>query len=369
MSINCTFPEGCYRPFSSFCYPLTLMAMGLTVGVFFEPADWAISIAEFVATGDPTVLILAAIPFVPGVAARAGRVARSLPDFGQGLLRYADNLDLGFLRNSDASYNFIQDPITGLWRPITHPIEGIGRTTMYSGFGFIPTNPVSSIVEDTIRVDIERAHQIAQNGQSTSIQVFNIPRHSSQSIQYPSIFYRGHDTNTSTIFSPLARQEGTAASEALYQTMISNGFRPEDIAWIAGSGYHGMDDVDAILDPDLLLPQYRTPLNVNPRLGNAAIPTSLNPGVSANFYDDNGLIYVIQYPSNSGLTAPPAQVPAISNVFQPEFNYSLVNQLAEEEWVFFNQIPQQYIIGTIDPSVVPRLRIDAGTGLLIVDNG
>jgi hypothetical protein len=55
------------------------MSLGLTVGVVSDPADTVISFFEYLDTGDPTVLLFAAIPLIPGAAARAMRVARSLP--------------------------------------------------------------------------------------------------------------------------------------------------------------------------------------------------------------------------------------------------------------------------------------------------
>jgi hypothetical protein len=59
----------------------------------------------------------------------------------------------------------------------------------------------------------------------------------------------------------------------------------------------------------------------------------------------------------------PVPVPAMNRVFANVDN--IAYQLGEEEWMFFNQIPNEYIIGSIDLNSIPRLRVNSSGKIVI----
>ena len=77
------------------------------------------------------------------------------------------------------------------------------------------------------------------------------------------------------------------------------------------------------------------------RLGAAGIPATRIPGVAANFGDE-GVVYIIRAPRHGAVQVP---------------QWGLA---VENEWVILNQIPEEWIVGTMPAARVPALTVDPG---------
>ena len=143
------------------------------------------------------------------------------------------------------------------------------------------------------------------------------------------VLYRGQDRATSEILSPLARQEGVAASEALVARLRSHGLPDSEIAGYTAR-YHD-NPVRAYDAPPGLAGQ---------PLGAAGIPTTGLPGIAANF-GEGGVIYVIRIPKNA--------------VISPRGWEGLI---LEDEHIIFNRIPPGSIVQAIPASRVAPLTVN-----------
>lgn len=149
------------------------------------------------------------------------------------------------------------------------------------------------------------------------------------------LLYRGQGTATDQILSPLARQEGVAASEALVARMRSFGLLDDEIA-----GYTARWHTERI-------PSGLAPLElVGQPLGAVGIPTTRLPGIAANFGEE-GVIYVIRIPRNAAIL--------------PQGWQGL--QL-ENEYVILNRVPSDSVVQMIPASRVAPLTVD-DMGLLV----
>lgn len=149
------------------------------------------------------------------------------------------------------------------------------------------------------------------------------------------VLYRGQDRMTSQILSPLARQEGVAASREMVQRLQAIGMSEAEIA-----GYTARWHTQAV--PPFAAP----PGFAHQPLGAVGIPTTRLPGIAANFGDD-GVIYVIRVPRAGAIS--------------PQGWQGL--QL-EGEHVIFNQIPPGSIVKTLPARSVAPITVNE-SGLLV----
>lgn len=149
------------------------------------------------------------------------------------------------------------------------------------------------------------------------------------------VLYRGQEIATDRVLSPLAREQGVAASEALVQRLRSMGMSFEDIA-----GYTARWHTEPI--PSMLAP----PGLGGVPIGSVGIPTTRIPGVAADF-GEGGVIYVIRIPKEAAIRPLGWQ-----------------GLLAEDEFVVLNEVPAGGIIKAIPVSDLAPLLVDAN-GLLV----
>jgi hypothetical protein len=151
------------------------------------------------------------------------------------------------------------------------------------------------------------------------------------------VLFRGQETATTSIVSPLARRENVAASEALVAQLRSLGVADKKIAtWTAR--YHTQPITGADVPPSV----------AGQRLGSVGIPTTGSPGIAADFAKGpEGVIYVIRMPRNLVIRPDPWQL-----------------LKAEDERVIFNQIPPGSIVQVISADEIPPLMVNE-RGLLV----
>jgi len=156
------------------------------------------------------------------------------------------------------------------------------------------------------------------------------------------LLYRGQETATGRILSPLARQEGGAASEALVAHLRSLGMEYPEIASYTAR-YHSGPVPGFSAPPGITMP------GLGP--GAAGIPATSIPAVAARFgaTSEEGVIYIIRAPKGSAIK--PARV-------WPGYE-------AEDEYIFLNEVPAGSIVQMIPANQVPALMIDDATGLLV----
>jgi hypothetical protein len=143
------------------------------------------------------------------------------------------------------------------------------------------------------------------------------------------VLYRGQDRATSEILSPLARQEGVAASEALVARLRALGLSDSDIATYSAR-YHIQNLPQSVAPPGMA--------GLGP--GSVGIPTTRLPGIAAGFGDD-GVIYVIRVPRGAAIAPRPWQ-----------------GLHMEDEYIILNQVPPGSIIQAIPAKRVAPLTID-----------
>lgn len=149
------------------------------------------------------------------------------------------------------------------------------------------------------------------------------------------VLYRGQDQVTSQILSPLARQEGVAASRALEARLRALSLPDEEIA-----GYTARWHTQPV-------PPFAAPPGLGGQpLGAIGIPTTRIPGIAANFGED-GVIYVIRLPRNAAITPRGWQGLQLEN-----------------ELVILHQVPPGGIVQTIPANRVAPLAVDEA-GLLV----
>jgi hypothetical protein len=149
------------------------------------------------------------------------------------------------------------------------------------------------------------------------------------------VLYRGQEVATTRIFSPLARDQGVAASEALVARLRSFGMSSEEIA-----GYTARWHTAPV--PPFAAPPGMAGLP----LGAVGIPTTRIPGIAANFGGE-GVIYIIRVPKEVA--------------FKPMGWQGL--QL-ESELVILNEVPPGAVVQAIPASKVAPLMVDANGQLV-----
>jgi len=149
------------------------------------------------------------------------------------------------------------------------------------------------------------------------------------------VLYRGQDIATGQILSPLARQEGVAASQELVARMRTLGLTDAEIA-----GYTARWHTQPI--PPFSAPDGLAGLP----LGSVGIPTTSIPGIAANFGEE-GVIYVIRMPRSMAI--PPLGWQGLQ---------------LENEFVILNQVPAGSIVRVIPAQRVAPLMVNE-SGLLV----
>lgn len=148
------------------------------------------------------------------------------------------------------------------------------------------------------------------------------------------LLYRGQEVSTRSILSPLAREQGVAASEELVDRLRSFGASYEEIAGYTARWY-----------TQPVPPFFAPPGLAGLPLGAVGIPTTRIPGIAAGFGD--GVIYVIRVPK------PLAVSPIGWQGLQ-----------LENEYVILNQVPPGAIVQAIPSSEVAPLMVDANGRLV-----
>jgi hypothetical protein len=149
------------------------------------------------------------------------------------------------------------------------------------------------------------------------------------------VLYRGQEVATSRIFSPIARDQGLAASEALVERLRSFGMSLEEIA-----GYTARWHVQPV-------PPFAAPSGMaGVPLGAVGIPTTRIPGIAANFGGE-GVIYVIRVPKSVAIKPMGWQGLQLEN-----------------EFVILNQVPPGAVVQAIPASRVAPLMVDANGQLV-----
>jgi hypothetical protein len=149
------------------------------------------------------------------------------------------------------------------------------------------------------------------------------------------VLYRGQEIATNRILSPLARDHGVVASEALVARLRSFGMSYDEIA-----GYTARWHTQPV-------PPFAAPPGMGGvPLGAVGIPTTRIPGIAAGFGDE-GVSYVIRVPSSLGVKPLGWQGLQLEN-----------------ELVILNQVPPGAVVQAIPASRVAPLMVD-GNGLLV----
>lgn len=153
------------------------------------------------------------------------------------------------------------------------------------------------------------------------------------------LLYRGQSVGTPEILSPLAREQGLVASEAMVGRMQRLGLSEIEIAGYTAR-WHTQPVPGFFTLPELSgLP-----------LGSVGIPTTRLPGIAANFGDE-GVIYILRVPKDSAI------LPLGWQGLQ-----------LESEYVILNSVPSGSIIKVIPASRVAPLLVDEA-GLLVPGAG
>ena len=149
------------------------------------------------------------------------------------------------------------------------------------------------------------------------------------------VLYRGQEQVTQNILSPLARQEGVAASQELVLRMRTLGLSDREIA-----GYTARWHSNRV-------PPFAAPSGMAWQpLGAVGIPTTRVPGIAANFARQ-GTIYVIRVPQNAAI--PPQGWQGLA---------------LEHEFIILNQVPPGSVVQAIPASRVAPLMVNE-SGLLV----
>src|ERR1700728_612952 len=143
------------------------------------------------------------------------------------------------------------------------------------------------------------------------------------------VLYRGQAERTVNILSPLARESGLEASEALAARLRGAGLANEDIAR------------QTALFNDAPVPESYAPGFGGERVGGVGIPTTRLPNLAASF-GQKGVVYIIRLPKSVAIRVPP---------------WGLA---VEHEYVILNQIPREAVVGTIPLSKIPPLEVGSG---------
>jgi Domain of unknown function (DUF4157) len=123
------------------------------------------------------------------------------------------------------------------------------------------------------------------------------------------VLYRGQTEVTSEILSPLARERGVIASDALVKRMRIAGLTEEEIA-----GYSAKFDTQPIMR------HFAPPGLVGESLGSTGIPTTSLPGIAAGFAKD-GVVYVLRVPRSEVIR------PIIWQGLELEFEHTILSRV------------------------------------------
>lgn len=149
------------------------------------------------------------------------------------------------------------------------------------------------------------------------------------------VLYRGQASATTEILSPLAREQGVAASQAMVTRMQQLGLADMEIAGFTAR-WHTQPIPDFFAPPGLGgLP-----------LGSVGIPTTRLPGIAANFGEE-GVIYILRVPKDMAI------VPLGWQGLQ-----------LESEYIILNSVPSGSIMKVIPARSIAPLMVD-DAGLLV----
>jgi hypothetical protein len=143
------------------------------------------------------------------------------------------------------------------------------------------------------------------------------------------IVYRGQQGPTTRILSPLAREQGVPASEALVARARALGLSDSEIAQ-ATARWHTTPLPRGMTVPEL----------VGEPVGAVGLPVTRIPGVAADFGGPEGVVYVIRLPQAATVRVP---------------NWGLA---VENEWVVFNELPQGSVVRMMSARRIPALTVD-----------
>jgi hypothetical protein len=153
------------------------------------------------------------------------------------------------------------------------------------------------------------------------------------------ILYRGQSSASRDILSPLAREQGVAASESMVARMRLLGLSDMEIG-----GYTARWHTQRV-------PEFFAPSGMAwEPLGSVGIPTTRLPGIAANFGED-GVIYILRVPRDSAI------LPIGWQGLQ-----------LENEFIILNSVPSGSIVKVIPASRVSPILVD-DSGLLIPGAG
>ncbi len=151
------------------------------------------------------------------------------------------------------------------------------------------------------------------------------------------VLYRGQRRGTTPILSPLAREQGIAASEDLVRRMRAEGLSDADIA-----GYTARWHTE-------LVPGFLAGPNLaGEPLGAVGIPTTRFPGLASSYAGSDGVTFVLRLPREKAII--------------PKGWSGLVG---ENEYIILNQIPNKNIIQVIPARNIPYFDLDEAGNLII----
>jgi hypothetical protein len=153
------------------------------------------------------------------------------------------------------------------------------------------------------------------------------------------VLYRGQSSATTEILSPLAREQGVAASRAMVTRMQQLGLSDREIAGFTAK-WHTQPIPDFFAPPGL----------GGFPLGSVGIPTTRLPGIAANFGED-GVIYILRVPKDMAI------VPLGWQGLQ-----------LESEFIILNSVPSGSIVKVIPASRIAPIMVD-DSGLLVPGAG
>lgn len=149
------------------------------------------------------------------------------------------------------------------------------------------------------------------------------------------VLYRGQASATTEILSPLAREQGVAASQSMVARMQQLGLSDMEIAGFTAR-WHTQPIPDFFAPPGL----------GGFPLGSVGIPTTRLPGIASNFGEE-GVIYILRVPKDMAI------VPLGWQGLQ-----------LESEFIILNSVPSGSIVKVIPASRIAPIMVDEA-GLLV----
>lgn len=146
------------------------------------------------------------------------------------------------------------------------------------------------------------------------------------------VLYRGQDKVHIDLLSPLARQDGVAASQALVARMRGHDLSSQDIATYAAR-WHSEPIPAPFAPPGMALEP----------LGATGIPTTRLPGVAASFAGSgaDGTVYILRMPTGAAIKPVPWH-----------------NKVLEDEWIILDRIPPGSVVKTMPARQLGPLMVD-----------